>query len=111
MKNAESTSARLFDGGLSARKSERPEMCDALEGMFIYKQEFATPDSSIRAIASAIPSHSEQRRLEIVFGHTGQHMCIMVLYLFDGDGLLLGKARRGIVRMQITHDTARQKVK
>src|SRR6516162_4647203 len=55
-------------------------MRNTLEPFFIDKKELSTPNSFIRSVAASIPGNSQHWRLQFVFRHAGERMCVVMLY-------------------------------
>src|SRR6266496_4354239 len=70
---------RLPDRLIPAGQPEGPQVRGTLEGVFRYPQEFAAPDRAIGSIAGAVPRDTQDWTVQLVFGHTGQDVRVVML--------------------------------
>jgi hypothetical protein len=98
----------IAHGSFPSRQCEWPKRCDTLEAVLIYRKEFSSPNSSIRAETRAIPRHAEVGSFQTIFGGAPRDVGLMVEDSHQGHTsfpcVLLSPLGGGIIGVKITSD-------
>ena len=75
----------LPDGRGAARQRDWHEVCQPLESSEVGKQELATPQGAIAAVARPVEGHSQHRTRLTVVGQAGCDMRVVMLHAHEFD--------------------------
>src|SRR5690606_37720677 len=76
--------ARLSGGAVAAGKRERPESTEALEPCGCNPEELTAPYCAVGPETGAVPGYAQHRVFDLIFGHTREHVRVVVLHRDDG---------------------------
>ena len=86
-------------------------MCEAFKAGEIRYQELSSPDSSVRAITSAVPGNADDLTAQSVFRHACSDVRMMMLHTDAFQRQLHRKLRAEVVWMQVVRYCLRRHMK
>src|ERR1700730_1894640 len=107
MQYGKGDATRLLNRRITSGQSERPETSDPLERIIIRQQKLPAPDRAVRAIASAVPRHTQRWSFHLILGHACQNVGPMMLDTLQRGPDLSSIARGKVIRMKVARDQIR----
>ncbi len=108
MQQGQSHSPRFPHCPITSWQCERPQPGNSTKPGRCAAQDLTAPDGAVRSVPRPVKGNPQHLTVQpLLFNHSGDHMCMMVLDRNRLTALLPGPLRRKQVRMQVVSDHRR----